>query len=243
MDIPIIPFIVLLVLAFIVIIFFLRMLFSKKLNFALKRLNTLHEDYLSKEAKLKEEIEKAKQERNMELERGRKEAKEMVEVAKKEVQNLRFSADEEAHQSVVRIIKRGKDEVEKLKRDFQVNAQAKVIDLSIQVIKHTFSAQGKEALHRQFIEEIIQEIDALGEEKFTVKTESVEIKTSYPLNDKEREQLKNILSKKLGMPVKLEEKQDKELIMGLFIKIGALIIDGSLQNRLKKVIPYLKKET
>tara|TARA_B100000315_G_C14480807_1_gene542803 strand:+ start:108 stop:767 length:660 start_codon:yes stop_codon:yes gene_type:complete len=218
------------------------MLFSKKLNVALKRLNTLHEDYLSKEAKLKEEIEKAKQERNAELDKGRKEAKEMVEVAKKEVQNLHASASEEAHQSVARIIKRGKDEVEKLKRDFQVNAQAKAIDLSIQVIKHTFSAQGKEALQRQFIEEIIQEIDALSEEKFTVKTENVEIKTSYPLNDKEREQLKKVLSKKLGMPVKLEEKQDKELIMGLFIKIGALTIDGSLANRLKKVIPYLKKE-
>jgi len=242
MDIPIIPFIVLLVLVFIVIIFFMRLLFTKKLNFALKRLNTLHEDYLSKEAKLKEEIEKAKQEKNAEIERGRKEAQEMVEIAKKEVQALRINSEDEASQAAARIVKKGKDEIEKLKRDFEADAENKAINLSVQMIEHTFSTEGKEALQRQFIEEIIKEIESLPKEKFTVKTEDIEIKTSYPLDGNERAQLKKVLSEKIGTSVKLQEKVDEELIMGLFIKIGALIIDGSLKNRLKRVIPNLKKK-
>jgi len=242
MDIPVIPFIVLLVLVFIVIIFFMRLLFSKKLNFALKRLNTLHEDYLSKEAKLKEEIEKAKKEKNAEIERGRREAQEMIEVAKKESKNLRNNIEEEASREAARIVKKGKDEIEKLKRDFEADAENKAINLSVQMIEHTFSTEGKEALQRQFIEEIIKEIDSLPKDKFTVKRENIEIKTSYPLDDKERAQLKKVLSEKIGVAVKLEEKVDKELIMGLFIKIGALVIDGSLKNRLKRVIPDLKKK-
>ena len=115
------------------------------------------------------------------------------------------------------------------------------MNLSVQMIQHTFSSQGKEALHRQFIEEIISEIEELDKSKFTVKAKDVVVKTSYPLNDKEREEIKKVLSKKLGIIVEVEESVDEELIVGLLIQIESLIIDGSLKNRLKRIIPHIKR--
>ena len=67
-------------------------------------------------------------------------------------------------------------------------------------------------------------------------------RTSVRLTDQEKKAIKKILSAKLGRELSLEEKLDETLIVGLLIEIGSLIIDGSLRNRLKKAVRYLKKE-
>ncbi|RKY41101.1 MAG: hypothetical protein DRP85_07160, partial [Candidatus Makaraimicrobium thalassicum] len=214
----------------------------KHLDTSLKRLKVLHQENLDREAKLKEEIEKAKQDRLAQIEAGKEEAKRITETAEKEARNVRMNAKEEARREAERIIQKSKEKFEKLKRNLLAELETRALDLSIQMIKHTFSSEGNEVLQRQFITEIIQELEGLKKSEFSIKTENVKIKTAYPLDSKEREALKKVLSKKIGRSVKLEEKMDEELITGLIIQIDSLIIDGSLRNRLKKMIAYLKDE-
>ncbi len=228
------------IVTFAALIFVLRFSLYKHLDGALKRLKVLHQENLDREAELKEELEKARQERLLEIERGKEEAGKIVEIAKKEAQRVRMSAQEEARQQAEQIIQKSKEEFEKLRRNLLAEMEVRALNLSLQILEHTFSPEGKEALHRQFIEEIIQELQGLEKSKFSVRTKNIKIKTSYPLDSKEKEAIRRILSEKVAMSVELEEQVDRELIIGLVIQIDSLIIDGSLQNRLRKVIPYLR---
>ncbi|WP_234122314.1 F0F1 ATP synthase subunit delta [Clostridium hydrogenum] len=70
-----------------------------------------------------------------------------------------------------------------------------------------------------------------------------EIKTVIPLTDNEREQLKDKLEKKYNKTIILKEVIDKEIIGGVYVRVGDDVIDGTIKNKLesmKKVM--LKRE-
>ncbi|MFH1317667.1 MAG: F0F1 ATP synthase subunit delta, partial [Candidatus Omnitrophota bacterium] len=56
----------------------------------------------------------------------------------------------------------------------------------------------------------------------------------------EKERLVKILSVKIGTSVSLDEEINQDLISGIIVKIGGFVIDGSLQNKMQKVIPFVK---
>ena len=78
--------------------------------------------------------------------------------------------------------------------------------------------------------------------KFSVKEDSVKVILSYPLEDKTKEKLKNVLFSKLDRQVSLEQEIKQDIIGGLIIEIGPFVIDGSLKNRLVKASQIVKKE-
>jgi F-type H+-transporting ATPase subunit b len=219
----------------------LRLVFRKHINSAVQRLNALHEENLIKEAQLKEELQRAKQERDAEVEKGREIAKELIEKAKKEILSLRAQAEEQAKQQAQKLITQGKYELEKTRQELLSEVQEHALELATRMVEYAFTTSGKQDLQHQLIKEIISEISKLGREKFPISGKKVKIKTSYPLSAQEKEWLQKIFSEKLGTEVRLEEQILPELITGLVVEIGALVIDGSLKNRLRRVIPYLKK--
>ena len=243
MDAKLLIQLVLVQVSFIIVIFFLlKMVFSRHLNAALKRLKSLHEEALIKEAQLKEELQKAKEERIAEVEKGKVQAKRIIDEAKKEAENLGSNLEEQAKQEAQKILAHGKGELDKLKANLVSEVETQALNLSVEMIKYTFSEEGKESLHRQSIDEIIRQINDIDSSKFSVNTNKVLVFTCFPLTDKEKHNLKDVLCAKIQSDLILEEKIDKNLITGLVIEIGALVIDGSLKNKLKKVIPYLKNK-
>lgn len=228
--------------AFAGLIIALRLLFYQHLNLALKRLKKLQEETLIKEASLREELERAKKERIAEIERGKEEGKKIIEKAKKQAEAVCLKMEEQAREEHKRIVAAGKEEVGKLHDHLSSEMEAQAINLSKEIFRYIFTEKGTKALAHQFIGEIIEEINKLDKEMFSDKSEDVKVFTSVPLEEGEKKELKNILSQKIDLKITLQEEVDKELIAGVIIKIGEFVIDGSFDNKLKKVIPLLRKE-
>ena len=55
------------------------------------------------------------------------------------------------------------------------------------------------------------------------------------LQDNELEQIKKELLAKFGSKINLDCKVDKELISGLIIQVGSIMIDNSMKNKLKQI--------
>jgi F-type H+-transporting ATPase subunit delta len=67
------------------------------------------------------------------------------------------------------------------------------------------------------------------------KSVDVEVISAFDLADSARDKLAEILGKKLERQVKVRTSTDRNLLGGVLIKAGDLVIDGSVRGRLNKL--------
>jgi len=230
------------VVTFILIIIFLRVLFHKNLSSALKRLQDLHGQNLEKEATLNREIERAKKDREEETEKGRWEAKKLIETAKTEADKLKEEALLRAKQEAEKAIEETRQECESIRRKSASEIEESSVKLASAIIREIFSEEARQELQRELVDELVVELRKIDKEKLKVEIKKAEVITSHPLLEKQKSSIAQIICEAVGHHVELEEKIDASIISGLVINLGGRILDGSLQNKLRKVIPYIKRD-
>jgi F-type H+-transporting ATPase subunit delta len=67
------------------------------------------------------------------------------------------------------------------------------------------------------------------------KSVDVEVVSAFDLNDATASKLAEVLGKKLEREVKVSTSTDKDLLGGVLIRAGDLVIDGSVRGRLNKL--------
>jgi F-type H+-transporting ATPase subunit delta len=67
------------------------------------------------------------------------------------------------------------------------------------------------------------------------KTVDVEVISAFDLADATRDKLAAVLGKKLEREVKVRTSTDRNLLGGVLIRAGDLVIDGSIRGRLNKL--------
>jgi len=229
------------IITFVGIIFLLKYLFSRHLKSALERLNILHEENLAKEEELNEELKRAKEESQAQIKQGKIEAELIIEEASKEAQRMRMKTEEQSKIQAGEIVAAGHLEVEKLKISVIKDIQGQSIELASKMIAQLLTETDKIALQYEFANGIIKEISALPKEQFNMQgNKEVKITSSFPLLDRQRDEIKNILAQKIGKEIELNQQLDPKLIGGLILEIGGMVIDGTLKNKLQRIIPHLK---
>jgi F0F1-type ATP synthase delta subunit len=225
---------------FIGIILLLRYLFSRHLKSALAGLNALHEENLLKEEQLNEELKRAREESQAQIEQGKVEAGLIIEEANKEAQQIRLNMEEQAKLQVEEIIANGRLEAEKLKKSVIMNIQAQGVELACKMIAELLTETDKIALQYEFANDIIREMSQLPKEQFNIQGEPViKLTSSFPLLERQRDEIKRLLLDKTGKEIVLNEQIDASLIGGLTLEMSGMIIDGTLKNKLQRIIPHL----
>lgn len=229
------------VITFAVIIIFLRMLFYRHLSTALKRLQELYRQNLEREVALNKELERARGERLAEIEKGREEAKKLREASRQEVEKLREQMLMETKQEAERTLVEANQECSRLKHEAVAQIEESSLNLACAMLREIFSEKARQELQKELVDELIEELRKIEKGKLKVETKRAEVISSYPLLDIQKNAIITILQDTIGSHLELEEKTDAAIISGLVINLGGLILDGSLQNKLRKIIPYLKK--
>ena len=67
----------------------------------------------------------------------------------------------------------------------------------------------------------------------------VEVKTAFPIDDREQQQLTSVLDKTLHKQVRLRTEEDDTLIGGVLIRAGDKVIDGSIRGQLQQLAKRL----
>jgi F-type H+-transporting ATPase subunit delta len=66
-------------------------------------------------------------------------------------------------------------------------------------------------------------------------TIDVHVTAAFPLNIAQEQQLETALKHKLGRDIRITSEQDPELIGGLRLRAGDMVIDGSVAGQLEKL--------
>jgi len=84
-----------------------------------------------------------------------------------------------------------------------------------------------------FLEENLKEMEKIHLER--TNTLLAEVKTVIPLVETERENLRLKLSKMYDKKIIFDEKLEKKVIGGVYIRIGDDVIDGTIQSKLAEM--------
>lgn len=69
----------------------------------------------------------------------------------------------------------------------------------------------------------------------------IEVRTAVPLTNGEKESLKQSFTQRLNKPVNIKNIIDPEIIGGMVIKSGDIMIDASLKSRVQDILKNLKQ--
>ncbi|MBN2831218.1 MAG: F0F1 ATP synthase subunit delta [Candidatus Omnitrophica bacterium] len=228
------------IITFIGIVLLLRFLFTRHLKSALARLNTLHEENLAKEEELNEELRRAKEQSDVLIAQSREEADLIIAEANKDAQRIRMNMEEQARKQAEKIICDSRIDSEKIQKNALKDIQGQSIELALKMISELLTETDKVALQYELANGIIEEISRLPKEQFSVSGGEVNVTSSFPLLERQSNEIKNILSDKSGSPVNLNQKLDPGIIGGLIVEMGGMVIDGTLKNKLQRIVQGFK---
>lgn len=84
-----------------------------------------------------------------------------------------------------------------------------------------------------FTEEKLKEMEKIHLERNN--TLLVEVKTVIPLEETDREKLRTKLYNRYDKKIIFDEKLDKNIIGGVYVRVGDDVIDGTIRNRLNEM--------
>lgn len=219
--------------------FLLRLIFRRQLDVAMSRLQRLHQENLDNQDRIKREYELAQENHQKEIDKGRQKATEILDVARENATRLKEELLLKVKQEAETVIAAGKKQAEQYKEEAKDELDRKAVEISLELIKSTFSNQAMEILHKQFIDEIIVLINKLDDPRFKGETGKVRVSTAFSLKEEQKAALGDSLNRKTGSQLNLEFKQDEDIIAGLIIYLDELILDASLKNRLRRALEKL----
>ena len=129
---------------------------------------------------------------------------------------------------------------ERRRSDVQRQSEARALAHATQFVTRLLSRVAGPALESTLVALVVEELAALPEDtrqrlRNTVveAQQSLLITSAYPLNELQREQLRQGLTACLGQPIACAFVEDRQLLAGLRIGLGSWVLQANLQDELK----------
>ncbi len=231
-----------------IITFFAIVLILKKLLYSetakeAERLRILKDEFSRKEKELQLKIALAKNETEEKIANAGKEAKAYLEKREKEAGELKDAIISKARASAEDMIKAAVNSKEKMKEEMCVEIKKNIPASAVRIFKEALPDRARQIIHEDLVEDVLVKIKKLDKAMFRTKAERGEsavsprgeLVTPYPIKKAAKDKLVGAISERCGGAVALVEREDPGLIAGIIVKLGSLVIDGSLESRLRQV--------
>ncbi len=228
--------VVVVILLFIGLLFFFRHVLTGNISKATQHLEELSKDYLAKEEEANKLIEKAQKESKGIVARETQAAEEAKEKLIKEAQEAREQILKEANKRGAEIAAKAERNAEFLRKELDQKIDERAKEKVFTYIQQTVPQKFLQDIHGQWIAESAKSDLNLKNLKIPEKTKEAKVQSAFSLTDKQQEDIKDQLKKKIGAGIVLKVEVDPSLIAGFVITIGSVVIDASLKYKILKVM-------
>ena len=223
-----------------VVTFFAIVLVLRKLLYAetareAKRLRRLKEENAEKEKELRQKIEEADSAYHEKVAKAEMDIQRLQQDTERELERARKELTNKAKEEADRIVSAAINAKEKMRDEVANEMRKKVPVLATQVFRDVLSAKARDLTHKELVREVINQIKTIEKSRFNVKIKKGELISAFPLGRADKNELLSVLARQMRRKMAFDEKEDKSLVAGLVIKLGTLVIDASLENRLRQV--------
>lgn len=238
-----IGFIVVQAVVFLVIFFVMRGLMIQNTKSAVNRLKLADGENAKRLEEMKQKIEEA------EADYKRRSAELVLELEKQHAAAIKKTEEEKhkllgkAREESDQILGSAKSRSEKISQELEKEIQARAALLSGQVVRRVLGEEMKTALSEELVGEFFQEIETWDAGHVPEEMREAEIVLPYPLGPDRKKKIREILEKKLARKIELKETVNPDMAGGIVLKLGSLVMDGSLDNKLDLIIRDLKQPT
>ncbi len=228
------------VITFTLLVFLLRQFLYKQVTRSLARLQQLYQENLNREEELKRRREETEQELKAKIARNNEEIGRLRAAAEADARKVHEEILAKARGEGRRIVAGAEAQKERMRANLVSEMEEKALGLASDIIEHIFTAQVAQGIHYHLIDELIEEIGKSDGRRLQLTVETVEVVVPFPLTQVQKEKLKKILSSNMGRSVNLKETIDQEIVTGMVLRLGDLVLDGSLKNKLRGALAYVR---
>lgn len=233
----IVSLIVIQLLVFVGLAFLLRNMMTSVSAAESKRLAKIADEHARIEQKLAAKMEEAESLRESTISETEKKARAMLARAERDAAESANEMREKARTQADEIIAQAMKVKDQLRAEIENELRPKCITLSCQMLRMLLRSDHHQSVHEGIVNETLGEIEEMDKDRWHIMSsaDSAEVKCPYPLKPEQKERLKKLLSAKAGREIALKESVDKDIGVGIVIRLGSLIIDGGLEGRLNDI--------
>lgn len=228
---------------FIGLIFIMRQFMKGHLSGAMGHLQKLNDDLLKQQAEFREKSAAAQKEYEMKMAKLQQDIASEQQRAKEESSKTIEETKKKALGEREKIINEAVETREKMRKEIMSEMEETSIQHSKTVISEFFKGDLRTLIHETLMNQAFEGLQGAEMGNFTIETGTAALlRVPVALKPEMQEKIRKILQEKIKKPVDFKEEIDPEIVAGVVIKFGNVIIDGSLTNRLSEAAAALKKE-
>ncbi len=220
--------------------FLLRQFLTQHVTQSQDRLQQLVQENRKREDELKEKRENMESEFKVKNAQHREEMGRLKSVAEVDAQKVHEEVLAKAEEQGKRIVADAEAQKEKMRKQLVMEMEEKALTLASDIIEHVFTAELAKGIHTQLTDELIGEIEGSDSQGFQLDVDGVEVLVPYSLTDAQMAKIKKIFTSKMGRSVDIKQTIQPDIMTGMVVRLGNSVLDGSLKNKLKGAMAYVR---
>jgi F0F1-type ATP synthase delta subunit len=215
------------------VIFFLRKIMMGSTESAVSRLNESYVQMNQKKEELAQKIQQAQQDYESRKKEAERVADKIKNDADQEARDKKDALLKKAHEEAERIIVDTVSAKEKIREDILKEERIKLIEYCRDLVSGVYDEVVGEKIDRILISEFLDEVSEMSADNLPAGTEDIEIISRNKLDESDVKRISEIVKSKISGNVKIKQTVSGDLLGGLVIKFGNLVLDGSIAGKLK----------
>ncbi|MFC1645940.1 F0F1 ATP synthase subunit delta [Candidatus Omnitrophota bacterium] len=233
---PWVQIIVLLIIASIGLILFLRYILTRHFTNVTGRLDELTKDYATKQAELDKRFRQAKQEYQDIIIKAKKDAEASRDKLLKEANDEKERIVNEARQRSEDMVGQAERTCEFLKREIDQKIEQGSLSKACELLQDSLPDNFRQQIHELWMKDASKTEFQIGRLNLPKDIKEVKIVSAFALTKQLREDLHEKLKKRLGGNINLKGEVDAGLVAGCIITIGSVVIDASLKYKIQQAV-------
>jgi F-type H+-transporting ATPase subunit b len=236
MDLAVI--VVIQILAFSALVIVLRKIMYSTAANEVERLRKLSEENKQKAEQLAREIEASEKEHQKKMAQAQAQLRKMRSDAKKEAETLKEDTVKKARDEAEKIVNQALRAKQSIREELEEEMQERSVTLACNLIRDVLTEENMKWFHEGLVADVLVAIENMDSESLEGVDigEGAELHTPYPLNGDSVERLASAMKLHLGKALEFKEVKDRDVIAGITVQLGNIVIDGSLAGKLRQAV-------